>query len=65
MLSEYTRFDATHTRSISVQYQDFEDEVVAQDVAWLGLRVFTSSTHLAHVLGVEDPRNRISKKSLL
>ena len=53
MLSEYTRFDATHTRSISVHYQDFEDEVVAEDVAWLGLRVFTSNTQLAHVLGVE------------
>lgn len=53
MLSEYTRFDATHTCSISVHYQDFDDEVVAQDVAWLGLRVFTSNTHLAHVLGVE------------
>ena len=32
--SQYIRYDATRTRKITVQYQDFFDETAMQDVVY-------------------------------
>lgn len=44
---QYTRYDATRTRKIYVQYQDFFDETAMQDVVYFGLRIYTRNDSVA------------------
>lgn len=58
MFEEYTRWDKTHQKSIHVEYQCFESEIVRYDRAYFDLTVVTCNPMLAHVFGVEtDDRN--------
>mgnify|MGYP004686343501 FL=1 len=52
---DYTRFNADHTRSITVGYDEHAeyDDTITNDIAYMGLEVLTGNEQLAHVMGVE------------
>lgn len=54
---QYTRYDATRTRKIYVQYQDFFDETAMQDVVYFGLRIYTRNDSVAEIFGVETAKD--------
>lgn len=55
--SQYIRYDATRTRKITVQYQDFFDETAMQDVVYFGLRIYTCIDSVAEIFGVETEKD--------
>lgn len=58
----YTRFNADHTRSITVGYDDHAeyDDTITNDIAYMGLEVLTGNEQLAHVMGVEPVTDKRS-----
>ena len=54
---QYIRYDATRTRKIYVQYQDFFDETAMQDVVYFGLRIYTHNDSVAEIFGVETAKD--------